>query len=233
VTNPTIGFTGNGTVSTQTGEKKFGTASMLVGGTSGNDYIENTSGDYAFWPSGTGAFTIEWWQYIPSAVSGSQYMEFCGNEETGGGLALRFGRNYGSNTINAFNIFARGQADMEYWNVTWTRDTWQYVSLTRSGTNLFFHVDGVSLSASGGSGGGTRNFVATSGLNKFRLGNCGDTGLRGVYIDDFRVSNATARYSSSNYTPPTAEGILETGTTLLLNLNGSNGGTSFPNKTSN
>jgi hypothetical protein len=86
---------------------------------------------------------------------------------------------------------------------------------------------------SGGSGAGTRNFVATSGLNKFRIGNNGELGLRGVYIDDFQVFQSTAIYSSASYTPPASQAILTTGTTLLLNMNGANNGISFPNAVSN
>lgn len=232
VTNPVIGFTKLNTVSTQTGIKKFGSASMLVGGTSGLDCIRNTSGSYDFWPSGTGDFTIQWWQYIPTAVTGG-YMEFCSNEETSGGLSLRFGSNYGASNFDSINIFARGQADLNYYNYTWVRDTWQFVSVTRSGTNVYVHVDGVSIAQSGGSGAGTRNFVATSGLNKVEIGRAGDTGLRGVYIDDFQVFQSTAKYTNASYAVPTAQAILTTGTTLLLNMNGANNGISFPNAVSN
>lgn len=229
VTNPTIGFTAQGSATTQTGVKKYGTASMLAGGTGGNSYLLNTSGNSAFWPSGTGNFTVEWWQYIPSSVTGG-YMELCSNENTGGGFGCRLGTGYGSGNFNGLNIFARGQADLDYISYTWTRDAWQYVSITRNAGTMFFHIDGVSQTLSG-SGGGARNFSATSGY-AVQIGNAGGGGLRNVYLDDFRVSNATARYTSATYTPPTAEGVLEAGTTLLMNMNGTNGGTSFPNVTS-
>jgi len=99
---------------------------------------------------------------------------------------------------------------------------------------VYVHVDGVSLgAASGGSGAGTRNFVATSGLNKIQIGNAGDVGANGIYFDDFQVFQSTALYTSASYSVPTAEAILETGTTGCFNMNGTNGGTSFPNKTSN
>ncbi len=229
LTNPTIGMTAT-SATTQTGVKKFGTASMLVSANSG--YILNTSGVYDWWPEGTGSWTLQWWMYIPSAVSGTISRHVCSNEMTNGGLGLRLGRSYGNANLNAINIFARGQADLEYWDYTWTRDTWQFVSICRSGTNLYFHVDGVYQGAAdGGTGAGTRNFVATSGFNKIQIGNSGDVGLNGIYIDDFQVFKSTAVYTSSNYTPPASEAGLITGTTALFNMNGSNGGTSFPNVT--
>ena len=231
VTNPTIGFTAQGSATTQTGVKKYGTASYLAGGTGGNSNLLNTSGDYAFWPTGTSDYTVEWWMYVPSSVSGN-YMEFISNENTGGGFGLRFGQEYGYSNFQSLGFFARGQADMNYYNITWARDTWFYVSATRSSGNIYVHLDGSIVTQSGGSGAGARNYAATTGLNKIEIGNAGGGGLRNIYIDDFRISNI-ARYGSGSYTPPTAEGILETGTTLLLNMNGSNGGTSFPNKTSN
>lgn len=232
VTNPTIGMTARGSATTSTAQVKFGTASMLAGGTGGNSYIENTSGDYAWWPSGTGDFTLQWWQWIPTGTTNS-YMELCSNEEAGGGLGIRLGPNYGASSFNAIGLFARGQADLNYYNVTWTLDTWQFVSVTRSGTNIYVHVDGSLLTLSGGSGAGTRNFTATSGLNKIQIGNAGGGGLRNVYLDDFQVFASTAKYSSASYSVPTSQAILTTGTTALFNMNGSNGGTSFPNVTSN
>jgi hypothetical protein len=232
VTNPTIGMTANGSATTSTAEVKFGTASMLAGGTGGNSFIENTSGDSAWWPSGTGNFTVQWWQYIPTSVTGG-YMEFASNENSSGGFGFRLGASFGSGNFNAIGLFARGQADLNFYNYTWSRDTWQFVSICRSGTDVFVHVDGVSQSQSGGSGAGTRNFSATTGLDQIEIGRAGSDGLRNVYVDDFQVFGSTAVYTSASYTPPTSQAILTTGTTALFNMNGTNGGTSFPNVTSN
>ena len=232
VTNPTIGMTAT-SATTSTSIYKFGTASMVTSTNAGK--IENTSGDYQWWPSGTGSWTIQWWQYIPSAVSNSTSRHICSNEMTSGGLGFRYGTGYGSG-FNAINIFARGVADLDYWNYTWTRDAWQFVSVCRNTTSgtMYVHIDGVSLgAASGGSGAYARNFVATSGLNKIQIGNSGDVGANGIYFDDFQVFQSTALYTNASYSVPTAEAILQTGTTGLFNMNGTNGGTSFPNKTSN
>lgn len=232
VTNPTIGFTANGSATTQTGVKKFGTASMLAGGGGGTSYLLNTSGPYNWWPEGTTDYTVEWWMYVPSSVTGG-YMEFISNENTSGGFGLRLGATFGAGNFQALGFFARGVADMDYFNITWPTDTWFYMSATRSSGVIYVHQDGVRVTQSGGSGAGARNYAATTGSNLIQIGSAGGSGLRDIYIDDFRVSNTTARYGSGSYTPPTAEGILEIGTTLLLNMNGTNGGTSFPNKTSN
>jgi len=242
ITNPVIGMTAQSTAQTTTSEKKFGTASYIA--SNGSSYILNTSGDYAWWPSGTGNFTIQWWQYIPSgAITGSQRPHICSNEMTtnigpgnAGGFGCRFGRGYSEGTIDAINIFARGHADLDYWDITWTRNTWQFVSICRNTTAgaIYVHVDGVSLgAASGGSGAYARNYVATSGLNKIQIGNSGDAGLNGIYLDDFQVLASTALYTSATYSVPSSQAILQTGTTALFNMNGSNGGTSFPNVTSN
>jgi hypothetical protein len=233
ITNPTIGMTAISTAQTNTSVKKFGTASYIA--TNGSSYLHNTSGDYSWWCSGTGPFTYQWWQYIPSGANTSQHI--CSNEMTSsGGFGLRYGTGYNSGTINAINIFARGQADLDYWNITWTRDTWQFVSVCRntSAGAVFVHVDGVSLgSASGGSGAYARNFEATSGLNKIQIGNADGDGVNGIYIDDFQVLGSTALYTSASYSVPTSQAVLQTGTTALFNMNGSSGGTSFPNVTTN
>jgi hypothetical protein len=205
---------------------------MIASGTGGSSYIENTSGDYAWRPSCTGDFTVQWWQYIPSSVTGN-FMEFASNEETSGGFGFRLGPSFNAGNFDAIGLFARGAADLNYYNITWTRDTWQFCSITRSGTNIYVHVDGTPISQSGGSGAGTRNFTATSGLNRIQIGSAGGGGLRNVYVDDFQVFASTAIYSSSSYSVPTSQAILTAGTTALFNMNGSNGGTSFPNVTSN
>ena len=228
LTNPTIGMTAT-SATTSTAQAKFGTASMLLSSNSGK--LTNTSGAFNWWPSGTGPWTIQWWQYIPTAVSSATSREICSNEMTSGGLGLRFGTSFNSGGLNAINIFARGQLDMQYWNYTWTRDTWQFVSVCRNGTNVYLHVDGVSQTVSGGSGAGTRNFVATSGLNLIQIGNAGGTGINGIYIDDFQVFQSTALYTSASYSVPTTQATLQVGTTACFNMNGSNGGTSFPNVT--
>lgn len=232
ISNPTIGFTAQSTAVTSTSQFKYGNASMTT--SNANSYILNTSGNYAWWPSGTGDFTVQWWQYIPSGVSSGAIQQLCSNEETAspGGLGLRLGSSYGAANINAIGIFARGNADLDYASITWTRDVWQFVSVTRSGTNIYFHADGTLLTKSG-SGAGTYNFRATSGFNKIEIGRAGDRGINGIYIDDFQVFQSTAVYSSASYTPPATQAFLTTGTTCLLNMNGTNGGTSFPNVTSN
>ena len=233
ITNPVIGMTAQSTAQTTTSEKKFGTASYIA--SNGSSYILNTSGAYNWWPSGTGNFTIQWWQYVPNGSNTSQHI--CSNEMTSsGGFGCRYGPQYGSGSINAINIFARGQADLDYWNITWTRNVWQFVSICRNTTagSMYVHVDGVSLgAASGGSGAYARNFEATSGLNLIQIGNAGGAGVNGIYLDDFQVLAATALYTSASYSVPTSQAILQTGTTALFNMNGSNGGTSFPNVTSN
>jgi len=232
ISNPTIGMTANGSATTSTAQVKFGTASMLAGGTGGDSYIQNTSGDSAWWPSGTGNYTVQWWQYIPTSVTGNR-MEFASNNNASGGFGFRLGSAFNANNFNSVGIFARQQADQNFYNITWTRDTWQFVSITRSGTDVYVHVDGVSLTQSGGSGAGTYNYAATSGLNQIEIGRAGSDGLRNVYIDDFQVFGSTAIYTSASYSVPTSQAILTAGTTALFNMNGSNGGTSFPNVTSN
>jgi hypothetical protein len=230
VTNPVITMTAT-SATTQTGVKKFGTASMLISSNAGN--LTNTSGAFNWWPSGTGPWTIQWWMYVPSDVASGTSRHICSNEETSGGLGLRLGTGYSSGGINALNIFARGQADLDYWSYTWPRDTWVFVSVCRNGTDVFMHVDGTSLgSPTGGTGAGTRNFVATSGLNKIQIGNAGDVGLNGIYVDDFQVFQSTALYTNATYTPPAEQAALQLGTTGLFNMNGANGGTAFPNVTS-
>lgn len=229
VTNNAIGFTVSN-VTANTSIKKFGAASGFF--SSGTSYLQQSSGGTDYWPSGTGDFTVEWWQYIPAGVTGG-VMEFLSNENTSGGFGMRFGASYNSPSFNHISIYARGTADLSLANVTWTRDTWQYVSATRRSGNIYYHVDGVLQTTVNGPQGsaGSRNFAPTLNNTSVRIGAVtgSSEGLRGVYIDDLRISASTARYTNSNYAVPDREAELETGTTLLLNMNAG----TFPNRVSN
>ena len=77
-------------------------------------------------------------------------------------------------------------------------DIWHHVAMVRNGSTITLYVDGVSKGTISNSA--TLGFASgSSGLN--RLGG----GLNdAMYIDDFRITVGTARYTT-NFTPPSRE----------------------------
>ena len=59
---------GSGDPTTETAQKRFGTASLYF---DGNDSIEMPSGDLSDVAMGTGDFTIEWWMRLDAEPSGT------------------------------------------------------------------------------------------------------------------------------------------------------------------
>lgn len=213
----TFTFTGLNSADYTTSYAQFGAGSLdLV--SAGNDrQIEyaNWSGPF---PSGTGDFCIEGWVYIPAARSGSAQGDPIVNNETGG-LCVRFGD--GAASFNALSLFARGQADLDYANITWPRDQWVHWAVQRKNATISFWADGNKLSISGGSGGGARNFTAPT-TAMLTIGGYEGGGIDQTmrsYLDEICVSNSW-RYDDrySTYTVPTASFTVDTLTDMLIHF---------------
>lgn len=237
-TNASQTWTASGAV-TSTAEFKFGTASEYVAATT--DEIYTSAGSPTFMDYGTGEFTLEWWQYFGSLSGHSNSCDLMSNDTTGG-FGIRLAQAYETNGLSSanpkyINIFARGQADLDYWDITtrsgggsWTTGQWYFCALQRKGTTMSFWLDG-KLCTRSGSGGGSRNFA--SGTN-IKVGTAdGGNGVGPAYIDEFCWSN-TYRYDdpAAAIPVPTAAFTVDSYTTQLMHMDGSNGGTTFTNATS-
>jgi hypothetical protein len=232
-TNASVTYTSNGAV-TSTGQFKYGTASEFANAFT--DDIETTGGSPTFMDYGTGEFTIEFWIYIPTVGSGHSNSCDLLSNNTSGGFGIRLAQSFNTNGLNSgaqyINIFARAQADLDYWTLpsTWPAGQWNFVVLQRKGTDMSCWVNGSVITRSG-SGGGTRNFASGTSI---RIGTAdSNNGIGPAYIDEVCFSN-TYRYTNiSADTPvPTAPFTVDTYTTQLLHMDGTNGGTSFTNATS-
>jgi hypothetical protein len=190
---------------------------------------------------GTGEFCLEWWIYIPTLSGHSNSSDLMSNN-TGGGLGIRLAQSFNNNGLSSgspqyINIFARGQADLDYWDITtrtgggsWTAGQWYFCALQRKGTTMAFWLDG-KLCTKSGSGGGSRNFASG---NSIRVGTADNAdGVGPAYIDEFCWSN-TYRYTddTADIPVPTAAFTVDSYTTQLMHMDGTNGGTTFTNATS-
>ena len=175
-----------------TSVKKYGTGSMAFDGT--GDWIRSFDNlPIAF---GSGDFTVEGWIYLNNVSSTKGIMYGLGNNSFG----LRVGQSYLGN-VNGLNISRSGIADLEYCAFTFSTNTWYHIAVVRSGTTIYFFVNGTQQTTLG-SGGGSYNFAIPS--TGFIVGANNDTNERfNGYIDDFRITKGYARYTA-NFTPPIA-----------------------------
>ena len=186
--------------------------SIKLNGT--NQYVQNTTSDGV--PVGTGAYTVEGWVRFNSITAnvGQTWIE--GNRAANGGFFIGLGiSNNGSN--NGFRIGKSYQADNEYCNFTFSLNTWYHIAHVRSGTTIYFFVNGVQQTTQAGSGGSTGSYSWPS-VTTSRWGAGGNAGSVLNYcngwLSNWRVVNGTALYTS-NFTPSTIPLTPITNTVML------------------
>lgn len=187
-------FSASGGAAISTSQAKFGGASLACSG--GTQWITSTAD--AGLAHGTADFTLEFWLYNSSALSGSNYMfRTSSGTATGDGIIMGAGATPGvyiSSASGSWNIISNGAM------TGITTGTWQHIAITRSGSTFRGFVDG------------SQKWTATSSAaiyqsaNVFRIGAVNPTGTTGIdgYIDDFRYVSGYAAYTA-NFTPPTAQ----------------------------
>jgi hypothetical protein len=174
-------FTGNNANPVlTTADFKFGTASVTFPGTAGS-YISTTSGSpFAF---GTSDFTIEFWM---NRVNAASYV--FGNVSSG--LATNYA---GSLTaLGAFSFTAGNGTSAITGTTAIVAGTWTHVAITRSGNTFRIFINGVVDATSTL----TPNYSTTTTFTIGAIGTTPATTYSGK-IDEFRVTNGFARYTSS------------------------------------
>ena len=184
---------GNAQISTA--QTKFGSGSMSFDGT--GDYLSSLNNlSLGF---GSGSFTVEGWIYLNN-TSGTKGIMFGKGSNSFG---LRIGQGYLGN-VNGLNITKSNVADLEYCAFTFVTSTWYHIAVVRSGTTIYFFVNGTQQTTQG-SGGGSFSFVNPT--NGYYIGCNNDTNEQFAgYIDDLRITKGLARYTA-NFTLPTVPAI--------------------------
>lgn len=193
-----VSVTAYGSAQLSTTEKKFGTASAYFDGNS--DELRFTA------PALNGDFTAEAFIYPESQVQNYPicFGPILDNNTVNNKILLtydhivypnKFAVRVGSNFIQTASTISTGQ--------------FYHVAVVRSGSTVSLFVDGVSA--------GSQTYSGTSqSRTEYIGGNFASNtngGFKG-YIDEFRLTNGVARYTS-NFTAPTAA-FLDTGPTLDL-----------------
>jgi hypothetical protein len=235
-TNDSLTWTAS-TANLETSLYQFGGSSVIFNSQGGMVY---SAVDPNFMDYGTGEFTIEWWQYFTDMSGHSASCDLLSND-VAGGMGIRLAQSYNTSGLSSaapryVNIFARQQADLDYWTMDtdWTSGQWYFCVIQRKGTDMSFWRDGI-LQTRSGSGGGTRNFASSTGSSRVRIGTAdGSNGIGpNALVDEICFSN-TWRYedTADNIPVPTSPFVVDEYTVQLLHFDGTQGSTTIVNATS-
>lgn len=180
-------------------DTKISTAQSKFGGASG--YFDGT-GDYLLGPAnngygfGTNDFTVEFFVRFNSVGQQSLIDSATSLTHTG---TSDWGIEYTGST-NKLTFFKHwGGYTPVYGSWTPSANTWHHVAVTRERGTVRMFVDGTELSTTGATNFNGFSFTSTGlkiGLLPY------NTGLAG-YLDELRITNNVARYSS-NFSVPSA-----------------------------
>ncbi|MBC8407899.1 MAG: LamG domain-containing protein, partial [Rhodobacteraceae bacterium] len=204
-TRRTVTFAGTAQISTA--QKKFDSSSLLLDGNS--DYV--SFADAADLDLGTSDFTIECWFYYDAASSPTYATVFDRGDGSGSGTSpfwLAIKDDSGTyRLVGAASSTASGGSDIfeNYAAAVITNNTWYHIAFVRDGSNFYTYLNGVSLSSLSG----TTSSAMADNNSAFLIGARGQSGVGsfwGGYIDEFRLSIGTCRYTGgSTFTPSTTK----------------------------
>jgi hypothetical protein len=174
---------GNAQISTSV--KKYGTGSLYFDGS--GDWLTTPYGPTQNF--GTGNFTIECWAYLNS-LSASYYVPM---------------GTWGSGTSDEWLIQIRNDgyirflttAGSTFYSASITTATWYHIAVVRNSSTINIYVNGTSVGS----------YTCTNSLGSVSktlyIGTQAGTWDWNGYIDDLRITNGYARYTTT-FTPPTA-----------------------------
>jgi hypothetical protein len=178
-------WTTGGTVQLDQDYKVFGSASGLFDGDS--DWIRTAdSNDFYF----AGNFTIDLRVRMADTGMNTFWYQY---ESTSSRSIFYF-------NANTLYYDARGGSGNILYSASWTpsTDTWYHLALVRSGNNLYFFVDGEQVGSTGTTSYTSPNVTAYAYIGLYA------TNYYGGWLDEFRLSNGIARWTSG-FTPPAYE----------------------------
>jgi len=176
-----------GSAQVSTSVKKYGTGSLSFNGST--DYLKTFSSTVIQLNNN---FTIECWVYFNS-ISSAQPIIAYGTSGSGSNLLFSLNTSLGLRWY-----FAGGTVDINQGSTSgWSSSTWYHIAAVRNGSTLTLYRNGISIAS------GTSTQVYGQNVTLEIGGSPGDSVFLNGYIDDFRITNGYARYTS-NFTPPTS-----------------------------
>ena len=197
-------ITATGTAAVSTTQTKFGTHSILFGGsTSGDDYL--ISADHADWDlPDTGDFTIECWMYITSLPPSDDFnivSRFSGNTSGYPWTAI-------CKTNGALAVGKAGSTEVSTSAGVITTGSWIHVAFCKHGSTTYIYKNGVSQTSST-----TDVFSATA--NSLYIGGGGSKSCNG-YLDEIRLSSIARYPSGTTFSVATSAFTSDSNTKLLI-----------------
>lgn len=184
-----------GTATIATAASKFGSASLNCGAAAGAISAPD-SADFTF---GSGAFTIDCWFNRQGGDGTTRFI--CGQSNSAGSGGFSYLLNLNTSNQIRFAWSANGTTVSAIVSTTtFTATGWHHVAAIRTGNTFRLFIDGTQ------EGGDTSDSsTLNDSSNALAVGAFGE--LPGLYwygyIDEFRISVGTARWTTT-FTPPTA-----------------------------
>ena len=195
--NSNHAITLNADAQISTAQSKFGNSSALFDGT--GDYLSlSASSDWQF---GTGDFTIEFWIRFGAGSAYQTLWDF--NYVSNGALLLQTD-NSASPKFRIYLDYGRTSGYITEGSGA-TLNTWHHYAFVRSSGTATIYRDGTSTV----SGSLTGNIDASQSVTIGITRGSTDHPFNG-YLDDFRITKGSARYTS-NFTPPTTAHLTQAG----------------------
>jgi len=169
--------------------KKYNNMSMYFDGTTGTGLIISTSSAVAL---GSGNFTVEMWMYPLTSYSSGNAPALLDARTTGDGAGLiRFG--FSGTTLPAGPQIAWRENVTNIVTATVILNTWQHIAVVRNDGIIYMYNNGTVISTATNSTNLTAPF-------KY-IGKSYNNLLFNGYIDELRITNGIARYTSA-FIPP-------------------------------
>lgn len=183
-------WTANGTAALSTAQFKFGTASLLLDGSSWINTADST--DFAF---GTADFTWDYW--IKRSETGTAQHNLCGQGNSG--LTTTYNYMKLNPTTSTVTFAMTSDTLLANGPVAITDTNWHHIAAVRNGSNLMVAIDGVF-----GTPLNIGSASYTDGGGSFSVGRVGDFAAGSLFpgnIDEFRITKGYARWTS-NFSVP-------------------------------
>jgi hypothetical protein len=188
-------ITFHGSAELDVDQNKFGSASLLIPNTTNDGISTLDSDDWAF---GTDEFTIDFWVRFAAGHNDdnhcfiSQYQNSTNRWE--------FFRFTSTDKLQFYWVQGGTERCKAYCTWTPSAETWYHIMVSRSGSNIYIFINGVSQSLTVDTA--PADLVGISG--NLYIG-CYSTLVNGIvgHIEEFRISDVCRE--TSNFTPPSEE----------------------------
>ena len=194
-------LTAVGSAQISTAQSKFNGSSMYLDGSSSTGLTLPHS--YSLYLSNHD-FTIEFWTYLTAYPVSSTWAPFYA---TSGYGDITIGLT-GSGQLNVGYSTAGSSWDVNNIGSVIPLNTWVHVAVVRSGTNLYYYINGIQTIISTALG---TSYLYDTSSGRY-IGSVASSYNLSGYLEDFRITNGSARYTSNFISPTT---VLVDATTFL------------------